>query len=308
MSGFRPDSSSRVREMIETTELGNTGTTITIHGFGAMPLSIHGRPDEHEAKRTLHAALDAGVNFIDTANVYCLDDDDIGHNEKLIADALLERDDRASIHVATKGGLRRPKGAWVSDAAPDRLRSACERSLRALGTEQIFLYQLHAPDPNVVFEKSVEMLARLQDEGKIRHVGLSNVSVDEIRSAMTLVRVESVQNRFSPWFREAIAEGVIAECDARGLTFLAYSPLGGMRLAKQIANVDVLRDVAAERKTTPVAVCLAWTRARGRRVVPIPGARTIPHAIECAEASGLVLEAEEVARIDRGTFDRSLGL
>lgn len=293
---------------MNTTQLGTTGTQITIHGFGGMPLSIQGRPDERDAKRTLHAALDAGVNFIDTADVYCLSDDDLGHNERLIAAALAERPDRERIFVATKGGLRRPKGAWVSDAAPDKLRRACESSLRALSTERIFLYQLHAPDPDVVFEKSVELLARLQDEGKILHVGLSNVRVEQIRSAETIVRVESVQNRFSPWFREAIAEGVIEECEAREITFLAYSPLGGMRLAKQVANVQVLRDIAAERRATPAAVCLAWDRAKGRRVVPIPGARAIAHAIECAEASALVLDTEEVARIDGTTFDRSLGM
>jgi aryl-alcohol dehydrogenase-like predicted oxidoreductase len=294
--------------MLTTTELGATGTPITIHGFGAMPLSIQGRPDETDAKRTLHASLDAGINLIDTANVYCLDDDDIGHNERLIAAALAERPDRDRIHVATKGGLCRPRGAWVTDAAPDKLRAACETSLRALGVERIFLYQLHAPDPDVVFEKSIEMLARLQDEGKILHVGLSNVSVEEIRSALRIVRVESVQNRFSPWFREALSDGVIAECEARRLTFLAFSPLGGMRLAKQIDKVSVLRDVAGERKTTPAAVCLAWTRAHGTRVVPIPGARTVAHAIECAEATDLVLDAEEISRIDRTTFDRALGL
>jgi aryl-alcohol dehydrogenase-like predicted oxidoreductase len=293
--------------MLRTTELGRTGTRITIHGFGAMPLSIQGRPEEAPAKRTLHAALDAGINFIDTANVYCLDDDDLGHSERLIAMTLNERDDRDRIFVATKGGLRRPKGAWVSDAAPDRLRRACEDSLRALELEQIFLYQLHAPDPDVVFEKSIEMLARLQDEGKILHVGLSNVSVAEISSAMTILRVESVQNRFSPWFREALSEGVMDECEERRITFFAYSPLGGMRLAKQVENVGVLREVAAERKTTPGAVCLAWDRAKGSRVVPIPGARTVAHAIECAEASDLVLDVEETARIDRATFDRSMG-
>jgi len=294
--------------MLKSTELGATGTPITIHGFGAMPLSIQGRPDETDAKRTLHASLDAGINLIDTANVYCLDDDDIGHNERLIAAALAERADRDRIHVATKGGLCRPRGAWVTDATPDKLRAACETSLRALGVERIFLYQLHAPDPDVVFEKSIEMLARLQDERKILHVGLSNVSVEEIRSALTIVRVESVQNRFSPWFREALSDGVIAECEARRLTFLAFSPLGGMRLAKQIDEVSVLRHVAGERKTTPAAVCLAWTRAHGGRVVPIPGARTVAHAIECAEATELVLDAEEISRIDRTTFDRAIGL
>src|SRR4051812_32714672 len=112
-----------------------------------MPLSIQGRPSEDQAKLVLHAAIDAAVTFIDTADVYCIDDDDIGHNERLIASVLRERTDRASIRVATKGGLARPKGAWTNDGRPKHIREACERSLRALETEQIFLYQFHAPDP-----------------------------------------------------------------------------------------------------------------------------------------------------------------
>ena len=201
---------------MRTTEHGTTGITIPTHGFGAMPLSIQGRPEETIAKRVLHAAIDAGMRLIDTADVYCLDDDDIGHSERLIASVLDERDDRDSILVATKGGLRRPKGAWLCDGSPKKLRCACEASLRALRTEKITLYQFHAPDPDIVFETSVEELAHLRDEGKIEHAGLSNVSVAQLRSAQTIVPIVSVQNRFSPWFREAEEHGVVAEC-ARAL-------------------------------------------------------------------------------------------
>src|SRR5437870_4049712 len=158
-------------------------------GFGGMPLSIQGRPSEEVGRRVLHAAVDAGITLIDTADVYCLDDNDIGHNERLIASALNERPDRDRIRVATKAGLRRPRGAWTNDGSPKHIREACEGSLRALATQQIWLYQFHAPDPRVPFEKSVETFAELQRAGKCQHVGLSNVSVEEIDKASRIVDV-----------------------------------------------------------------------------------------------------------------------
>lgn len=288
---------------MRTTQLGTTGITIPIHGFGAMPLSIQGRPDETVARRVLHAAIDAGMTLLDTANVYCIDDDDIGHNERLIASVLAERGDRARIVVATKGGRRRPKGEWLFDGSPRKLRRACEASLRALRAEKITLYQLHSPDPDVVFETSIEELARLRDEGKIEHVGLSNVSVAQLRSAQTIVPIVSVQNRFSPWFREALEQGVIEECTRSKITFLAYSPLGGKRLSARIGSIPVLVAIARELGVSPAAVTLAWTRAKGATVVPIPGASRIEHALDSARAMLADLTPEQVARIDAATFE-----
>ena len=226
------------------TELDSTGTLISAVGFGGMHLSIKGRPDEATARAVLNASLDAGVSFIDTADVYCIDDNDMGHNERLIASVLAQRADRDRIHVATKGGMRRPNGEWTRDGSPQHLREACEQSLRSLGTDQIFLYQLHAPDPNVPFEHSVEVLAELQQRGKVRHVGLSNVSVDQIRSAQDILEVVSVQNRLNPWFREAVISGVVEYCGDQKITFLAYSPAGGGRLAKKIPRYVVLQQIA----------------------------------------------------------------
>src|SRR5947207_9997489 len=162
-----------------------------------MALSIQGRAPEEVGRQVLHAAIDAGMTFIDTADVYCLDDNDIGHNERLIASVVRERDDRDRIRVATKAGLRRPRGAWTNDGSPKHIREACEHSLRALGAEQIWLYQFHAPDPRVPFEKSVETFAELQRAGKCKHVGLSNVSIEEIDAASRIVEVKSVQNRLN---------------------------------------------------------------------------------------------------------------
>jgi len=172
-----------------------SGVQVSAIGLGAMPLSLAGRPDEATAIKVIHAALDAGMTLIDTADVYCLDDGDLGHNERLIARALRDWPRRAEVLVATKGGMERPDGTWTVNAQPEHLRAACERSLRALGVEAIGLYQLHAPDPTVPFEESVGALAELQRQGKVLHVGLSNVAVPAIDLARTVVQVASVQNR-----------------------------------------------------------------------------------------------------------------
>ena len=272
-------------------------------GFGGMPLSIQGRPPEDVGRRVLNAAIDAGMTLIDTADVYCLDDGDIGHNERLIASVLRERDDRDRILVATKGGLRRPRGAWTNDGSPKHIREACERSLRALGVEQIWLYQFHAPDPQVPFEKSVETFAELQRAGKCRYVGLSNVSVEQIDAASRIVKVESVQNRLNPYFRESL--GVAAECGRRGIAFLAYSPVGGGRLAKKLASFELLQRIASAHGCSVHAAVLAWVRAKGPTVVPIPGARTVEHAVDSARAVDVSLTEDEMGEIDDAEFSRS---
>src|SRR5688572_25096274 len=214
--------------MIPRRSLGPNAPRVTAVGYGGMHLSIQERPPEEQAIRVIHAALDAGVTLIDTADVYCLDNRDIGHNERLVARALASwPGDRDQVIVATKGGVTRPAGRWETDGRPQHLRAACERSLEALGVDRIDLYQLHAPDPKVPLAESVGALAVLQQEGKIRWVGLSNVSVPQIREAETVARVTSVQNRLNPFFREALAEGVVSYCAERGMGFLAYSPTGG---------------------------------------------------------------------------------
>ncbi|HVT02634.1 MAG TPA: aldo/keto reductase [Thermoanaerobaculia bacterium] len=290
---------------MDYTELGKTGRSISVVGFGGMPLSIQGRPSEEQAEETLGAALDNGTNFVDTADVYCLDDDDIGHNERLIASIVDHRGDRDQIMVATKGGFRRPRGEWTRDGSPKRLREACEASLRALKTDRIFLYQLHAPDPNVSFEKSVETLAALRDEGKIEYVGLSNVSVEQLHAAQQIVDITSVQNRLNPYFREALEEKIVSECDSQQITFLAYSPLGGKRLSRKIPTFDVLEKIAKKRGVSTAAVTLGWVRAQGKSVVPIPGASTPEHALDSAHAAAVKLGAEEVEEINSSEFSRA---
>ena len=290
---------------MEPTTFGNPSDSTSSIGFGAMPLSIQGRPPEEESRKVLHAVLDAGVTFIDTADVYCLDDSDIGHNERLIGSVLRERVDRDKIRVATKGGLCRPKGAWTNDGRPKHIREACERSLRALETDRISLYQFHAPDPGYPFEKSVEAFAELQREGKVGDVGLSNVSVKQMDVASKIVKVASVQNRLNPYFREAIENGVVFECEQRGIPFLAYSPVGGGRLAKKLPQFAVLQEIGSAHDATPHAVVLAWVRSKGSSVMPIPGARTVEHALDSARSATLTLTAAEIAAIDGTEFSRA---
>jgi aryl-alcohol dehydrogenase-like predicted oxidoreductase len=285
---------------MQSTTLGDTAEPIPVIGFGGMPLSIQGRPDEAQGIRVLHAAIDAGMTFIDTADVYCLDDSDIGHNERLIATALRERQ---GVRVATKAGIRRPRGAWTNDASPEHIREACEQSLRSLGTDRIWLYQLHAPDPKVKFEKSVEAFAELQREGKFEHFGLSNVSVEQIEKAQRILPVQSVRNRLNPYFRESLK--VASACAERNITFLAYSPVGGGRLAKKLPQFDVLIELARKHDRSVHAVVLAWVRAQAATVVPIPAARSVEHAVDSANAAELQLSREEVAAIGETEFDRS---
>jgi aryl-alcohol dehydrogenase-like predicted oxidoreductase len=268
-----------------------------------MPLSTSGRPEASESVRVLHAALDGRMTLIDTADVYCLDDDDVGHNERLIARALREwSGDREAIVVATKGGLKRPGGRWERDARPERLRSACEASLRALGVETIDLYQLHAPDPRVPIEESAGALSDLLVEGKIRAVGLSNVSVDEIERARAVVPVTSVQNRLNPFFREALGEGVVGHTESEGIGFLAYSPVGGGRLNRKLPGHPVVSKIAAKHGASPHAVVLAWVLARADNVIVIPGARTADHALDSITAAGLRLTAEDHQAIETAEF------
>lgn len=288
---------------MDVRSLGSGAGRVTCIGFGGMPLSIAGRPDSATSVRVLHAALDAGVTLIDTADVYCLDDDDIGHNERLVARALREwSGDADSIVVATKGGLTRPGGRWERDASPDHLRRACEASLEALGVDTIDLYQLHAPDPRVPLEDSVGVLAELHVEGKIRAAGLSNVSVDEIRRAAAIVPVASVQNRLSPFFREAVAEGVVEHTRGAGIGFLAYSPVGGGRLNRKLPDHPVVSAIARSRGVSAHAVVIAWVLARAPNVIAIPGARTVAHALDSVAAAELTLTPEEERAIDSAEF------
>jgi len=195
-------------------------------GLGEMPLSLKGRPDEDRAIRTIHAALDAGVNLIDTADAYAYDGDDMNHGERLIAKALKGR--RDGVIVATKGGHQRDGQAWPICGRPEYIKEACERSLRALETDRIDLYQFHRPDPKVPYAESIGAFRELQDEGKVRWVGISNASVEQIEEALGIADVVSVQNQLALDFTSPVSKGEVAFCTERGIAFLPWWPLGGI--------------------------------------------------------------------------------
>jgi aryl-alcohol dehydrogenase-like predicted oxidoreductase len=284
---------------MQTRQLGSSGLHVSQIGFGGMPLSIAGRPAKSEAIKVLHASLRAGVTLIDTADVYCLDQSDIGHNEKLIAEALAQAETDAPVVVATKGGLQRPGGAWVTDAHPRRLKSACEASLKALRVPALQLYQLHAVDDAVPIEDSIGALADLRRAGKILHIGLSNVGVAEIKRAQTVAPIVSVQNRCSVFDRRDFNNGVIALCAAENLTYLAYSPVGGGRGKARVAEDATLKAVGARHGVSPFQVALAWLLAKSPAIVPIPGASKITSALDSAAAASLAFSQDDLARLDQ---------
>ncbi|WP_456425412.1 aldo/keto reductase [Rhodocaloribacter sp.] len=286
---------------MDTTELGTTGLRVSVIGLGAMHFSLAGRPPEAESIAVIHRALDLGVTFIDTADAYCVDETEKHHNEQLVRRALASYDgDTSNVVVATKGGLMRPGGAWVTDGHPDHLRKTIRDSVEALGGVPITLWQHHAPDPRVPVEVSLSVVKSAVDEGLIRFVGVSNYSVELIERARRVVDVVSVQNQYSPWHREPEKDGVLAYCEREGLTFLPWSPFGGMNRAKKLAEIPVLAALSRERGISPQRLVLAWLRARSPRILPIPGTTKIAHLEDCVAAAAVTLTPEEVRRIDEG--------
>ena len=269
-------------------------------GLGGMPMSIEGRPDQARSIRTVHAALDAGVTLIDTADSYHLHPTDVGHNEILIAKALrLAGKDPDDVLVATKGGHRRPgDGTWTKQGDAGYLKKACEASLQRLDVEAIGLYQFHRPDPNVPYEESVGAIRDLLDEGKILMAGISNANPDQIRQAQEILggRLVSVQNQFSPAFRSSEPE--LALCDELGIAFLPWSPLGGIGKAGGLGETHApFAEIAAARGVSPQQVALAWELAKSPVVIPIPGASRPESILDSLRATELELTAEELARL-----------
>ncbi|HYP75285.1 MAG TPA: aldo/keto reductase [Polyangiaceae bacterium] len=250
---------------------GSMGLELTRLGFGAMPLAIQARPSEDQALRVLVRAIEAGLNWIDTADRYCIDESDVGYGERLVARALAQTKVQ-DVLVTTKVGYLRPNGDWVVDGRPDRIKAACEASLRALGVSSLFLYQLHAVDPAVPLAESIGALAQLQREGKIRYLGLCNVDVGQIQEAQCEAEISSVQNRCNLFDRWSFINGVVDYCAERNLAFIAHSPLGGHQGHVRASESPVLRAIAERRGATPHEVCLLWLLQQSGPIFPIPGA------------------------------------
>jgi pyridoxine 4-dehydrogenase len=249
---------------------------------------IWGPPADHdESLRVLRRAVDLGVGFIDTADSY-------GPvvSEQLIAEALAPYPD--GLVVATKGGLLRDgPGQWRPDGRPEHLREAAEGSLKRLGVEQITLYQFHRPDPAVPFDESLGELVALRDEGKIRHIGLSNVTVRQVEHALALTPIASVQNRYNP--SDRASDAVVELAERRGFAFIPWAPVGGHQPGKG----GSLRAVAERHAVSPVQVALAWQLARSPQVLPIPGTSSVAHLEENVAAASLALDDDDLDRLGR---------
>jgi pyridoxine 4-dehydrogenase len=268
------------------------GGEISVHrlGFGAMRLTgegIWGPPkDRNKALAVLRRAVELGVNFIDTADSYG------PHvSEELIAEALYPYP--AGLVIATKGGWNRPgPNQWTHDASPDHLRKAIEGSLKRLRLERIDVYQLHMPDPVIPFEASVETLAQLRNDGKIRLVALSNVTQEHIERARKIVPIVSVQNRYS--FADREWDYVVDYCERNGITFIPWFPLGAGKVAGEVLN-----RIAQARNASPTQIALAWLLHRSPIVLPIPGTSSVEHLEQNVAAASLPLSKEEYEKLSR---------
>jgi pyridoxine 4-dehydrogenase len=280
------DSTSTTATAAGTIDLGGD-LTVNRLGFGAMRITgpgIWGEPsDPEQAKAVLRRAVDLGVNFIDTADSYGPD-----VSENLIAEALTPYPD--DLVIATKGGLERTgPGRWPANGRPEHLKQACDGSLRRLRVEEIALYQFHRPDPAIPFEDSVGALVELKEQGKIRHVGLSNVNEEQLRRAQQLTPIVSIQNRYNVTDRGS--ESLVDLCEQEQLTFLPWAPI------QDVDHVSVVDDIARRHGASPRQVVLAWMLARSPAVLVIPGTGSPAHLEDNVAAAGLELTEQEVASL-----------
>ena len=273
-------------------------------GLGAMPMSSNADkqvPDESQAMATIHAALDSGVTFIDTADIYAPTWDSMGHNETLVRKAMASYGGNTdNVVIATKGGITRSEGdAWGRNATMPYLRSAVEKSLRNLGVDVIDLYQWHRPDRSMVYADAIANFKALQDEGKIKTIGISNANVEEIKIAVDLLGeggLVSVQNEFSPKFR--CSEDELEFCAERDIAFLPWSPLGGTGGGARAVGeqFSAFAEIGRDHGVSPQQVVLAWELSLSECVIPIPGARRPESIIDSVKAVDLELNDEELQR------------
>ena len=268
----------------------DVGGDLTVNrlGFGAMRVTGRGiwgdPPDRNEARAVLRRAVELGVNFIDTADSYGPD-----VSEELIAEALHPYPE--DLVIATKGGLVRPgPGQWDPDGRPEHLRQACEGSLRRLRLDQIALYQFHRPDPDVPLEDSIGTLVALKEEGKIRHIGLSNVNEDQLRRAQAMTAIVSIQNRYNPGDRRS--DTLVDLCEQEEMTFLPWAPIQNLDRFPALTDISKRHDVKVHQ------IALAWLLARSETMLTIPGTGSVDHLEENVAAAGLRLGPEEIAALN----------
>ncbi|AVZ29777.1 general stress protein 69 [Nodularia spumigena UHCC 0039] len=293
---------TKTRSM-ETKQLGNTGVYVSAIGLGGMPMSIYDRPPESQSIAVIHRALDLGITFIDTADSYCKDESDKHHNERLIHQALTSyQGDISQVIVATKGGLMRPDGSWGRNGNPEHLRQTIRESFEIFGGDKpIDLWQYHSPDPNYTIEASLTPAKEAVEAGLIRFVGVSNFSVEQIKQARDVVDIVSVQNQYSPWHRQPETDGVLQYCEQENITFLPWSPFGGMRRHGNLPDIQAIAQIAQEKNVSLYCIVLAWLSSKSPCILPIPGASKVSSIEDTVTAVNVKLSDAQVQKINQAT-------
>lgn len=286
-------------------EIGLTEKKIFPIGLGSKPLSMGNRPEEKESIKVLHTAFDLGFNFIDTANVYCMGLNEIGHNEILINKAIKQYSKANEILIATKGGSR-PEVKGGVDCSYDFLRKSCEKSLIDLGIESIFLYQLHAIDPQIPFNEIINNLMELKKEGKIQNIGLTNVSIEHIKEALTITRIESVQNKCNIFYKEDIKTGLIEFCNENNITYFPHSSVGGTKNHTTISKNILINNLANKYKTSTYCIMISWLLYIKENVIPVVGASKISSIQDSYESVNITLSQYDIEQLNNLLDDNNL--
>lgn len=269
-------------------------------GLGAMPLSLINRPSERDAIAIISKFLETGGNFIDTADVYGLDDEDRGHNEKLIAKSIKKFGQNNNLLIASKGGASRPGGGWaLGGGHPDKLRRACEQSLKNLEIEAHQLYYLHGPDPKIPLADSLGELIKLKEEGKIQHIGIANVDLSELQLAAQLTTIAAVQNRCNLFCKGDFNNGLIGFCYTNKIAYVSYCPLGGWSDHHKLSQHQAFQPFIKKYGISTYVLSIAWLLNKADHIIPIPGINEKQQIEINQEAVHLALSSEDLQNMDK---------
>ncbi len=281
---------------MRTRILGKTGAIVGVIGYGSQSLSLPLRPPESEAIHLLRELVAHGVNFIDTADTYCVGPESLNQNEKLLVQALA--DVTAPIYISTKGGTVRTEKGWEIDGSPERLYRIIVASHAALGgKEPIFLWQHHWPDARHSIPAVFKSFQRAVDEGLVRHIGVSNYTLEQLKQACDLMPIVSLEAQLNLWHRDPEFNGLLEYCENNNIVFLPYRPMGGFGLAERLGEIPSLAAVARERGISPYRMMIAWHLAKSPAILPIPGSSKLRNILDCLGAAEMSLTADEIKRI-----------